>query len=141
MCGGRDIQLLNEAVLFTKSDFVMLMLFPAFDQEFRVRGDGLCVHCILSLECGWFDGCHQLFGIIRKLTKIRHRGGDTVQGGLWPSFSLTQISVTCWMMLSVCSCVWVIEALRSVRWSGWVACSFELSVILVCRLSSESMIT
>ena len=60
----------------------MFMLFPLFGHEFRVRGDGLGVHCVESVLFCWVDGDHQLFVMTRQLTKIRHRGGDTVQGGL-----------------------------------------------------------
>ena len=51
--GGRSIQLFNEVVLFAKSDFLMLMLLPTFDQNFRVRGDGFGVHCVLPFEFRW----------------------------------------------------------------------------------------
>ena len=68
--------------MFTKSGLLMLMLLPAFDQKFRVGGDGLCVDRVLSLECGGINGGHQLFGGIGEFTKFRHRDSDTVHGGV-----------------------------------------------------------
>ena len=59
----------------------------------------------------------------------------------WNSVSLAHRSVTRWLMLSMLSCVWTSEAVRSVRGPGWAAGSFELSMIFVCRVSSESMIS
>ena len=56
------------------------------------------------------------------------------------SFSLAHRVVTRRLMLVVSSCVWTIEALRSVRGMGSATGSFGSSVILVCRVSSESMI-
>ena len=74
--GGCFIKFFNEGVLFIKSGLLMLMLLPAFDQKFRVGGDGLCVNRVLPLECGWIKGDHGEF------TKFRHRDGDTVHGGV-----------------------------------------------------------
>ena len=45
LTGGRNIQLISEAVLFTKLDFVKFMLFLTFGHEFCVRGDGLGAMC------------------------------------------------------------------------------------------------
>ena len=59
----------------------------------------------------------------------------------WNSFSLAHRTVTQRSILVVSSCVWKIKALRSVRGTGWAAGLFEPSVILVCRVSSESMIS
>ena len=80
MFGGCFIKFFNEGLLFTKSCLLMLMLLPAFDQKFRVGGDGLCVDRVLSLECGGIKGGHQLFGGIGEFTEFRHRDVDTVHG-------------------------------------------------------------
>ena len=59
----------------------------------------------------------------------------------WKSFSLAHRTATQRSILAVSSCVWKIEALRSVGGTGWAAGLFKPSVILVCRVSSESMIS